>query len=129
MEHMLADIKRSIYEDGEVSEAEVRLLADVLARYGVTEQTVGVLLDLNTIMSGARYPDSFVALFVQTIAGFVMDSGGAVSEDKWRWLQNSLLKDSVIDDLEMALLDHIRNRATSLPPGMAQFTNLNLKAS
>lgn len=121
MDQFLHDIKVSIYEDGVISESEVALLADVIARYGATDETMEILLDLNTILSGSDYPSSFLTLFIDAVARFVVDESGAISDEKWRWLKQALLKDGIIDDLEACLLTALRHRASRMPTDMAAF--------
>ena len=121
MDQVLHDIKVSIYEDGVISESEVRLLADVIARYGATDETMEVLLDLNTILSGSDYPSSFLALFIDAVASYVVDESGAIGDQKWLWLKQALLKDGIIDDLEACLLTALRQRTRQMPSDMAAF--------
>src|SRR3954469_20326238 len=93
MNPVLRDIKVAIYEDGKIDEREVALLGEVIAGHGLTDDTMGVLLDLNNILSGSDHPESFVALFVESVGRYVVGEDGTVAPAKWTWLKNNLLKD------------------------------------
>ncbi|MGE5505447.1 MAG: hypothetical protein ACM31L_13580 [Actinomycetota bacterium] len=114
MNEYLRDLKQCVYEDGEIDEREVKTLRDVLAT-GVGEEEAELLLDLNTILTGSTYPESFEALFVDVLTRFAMDGGTALTAAKWDWLKGHLLRDNIVDELERKVLASIRAAAAEVP--------------
>lgn len=120
MRQELQDIKRHIYEDGTISDSEVTMLEGIMERWGVGEEEVRLLIDLNNVLSGEEHAPRFNALYVERIAGFMLDGGSSISSEKWDWLKENMLKDSQIDALEKRLLAELRGRVDILP---ADFDN------
>ncbi|MBI5163627.1 MAG: hypothetical protein HY985_06975 [Magnetospirillum sp.] len=115
MRQELRDLKMHIYEDGEIDEAEVRLLVGVFAASGIGEEEARLLFDLNTMVSGHTVPESFEQLFIAGISAFAIDADGIVTAERWAWLKDNLFKDDAVDALERRLLRAIAARATSVP--------------
>jgi hypothetical protein len=114
MNQYLQDLKRSVYEDGEIDEREVKMLRDILAG-GMGEEEADILLELNTVLSGSEFPASFETLFVESLTGFVLAGGTTVSAEKWSWLKAHLLNDRTVDALERKVLASIRAAASTVP--------------
>jgi hypothetical protein len=118
MREELQEIKRHIYEDGSVSDGEVKLLRDVFRRYGAGEEEARLLLDLNTILDGVTHIAAFDELFVETVTGYVVEAG-AVTADKWAWLAGHILRDGTVNALERKLLAALAAQGIALPATLA----------
>lgn len=114
MRQELQEIKRHIYEDGSIAEGEVRLLSDLLARYGLGQDEMELLLDLNTILSGEPHPESFDTLFVDSLVKFMGEGG----EGRWDWLKSRLFKDGALDALERRALAACAAQGMPVPEEM-----------
>ncbi|CAA7615257.1 hypothetical protein [Magnetospirillum sp. UT-4] len=115
MREELSDLKRHIYEDGSISDGEVKLLKDVFARYGLGEDEAGLLLDLNTVLSGEDHAASFEALFIDSLVAYLSEG------ERWDWLRSRLLKDGTVDALERRMLAACRDKGLALPADLAGF--------
>jgi hypothetical protein len=118
MNPYLSELKRSIYEDGEIDEREVKTLRDALAA-GIGEDEAELLLDLNTVLTGATYPESFETLFVESLTRFALGGGTVLTPAKWEWLKGHLLRDGAVDALEKKVLAAIRAVAAEVPDELA----------
>ncbi len=119
MRHELQEIKVHIYEDGSISDAELRLLRGLFAG-GFGEEEAALLLDLNNVLSGEDLPDAFADLFVEMLSGYVV-VGDAVDAGRWEWMRSTMLNDNTIDSIENRLLGEIAARAKDLPESLAQY--------
>lgn len=118
MNDYLKDLKMSVYEDGTIDEREVKMLRDILSQ-GMGEDEADLLLDLNTVLSGSEYPASFEALFVESLTGYALGGGTALTAEKWAWLKAHLLRDGTVDALERRVLHSIRAAAATVPEELA----------
>ena len=116
MDAFLTQLRNSVTADGVISEQEVVTLKGVLAKQGMNEETLNVLLDINTTLSGAKYPKSFEDLFIRSIFAFMLSTGNRIPDERWAWLKANLLSDGRIDDLERRLLLMIKAQARQYPP-------------
>ncbi len=116
MDPFLVRLKDSVTADGVISEEEVATLKGVLSKQGMNEETLSVLLAINTTLSGSKYPKSFEDLFVRSIFAYMLGTGNRIQDDRWAWLKENLLKDGVIDALERRLLLMIKQQSRQYPP-------------
>lgn len=117
MREELQEIKRYIYEDGHISDSEVKLLRDVFSRYGVGEDEARLLLDLNSVLSGEDHVPAFDDLFVETIVAYLIENA-AVSEQKWAWLEEQVFSDSDVNASERKILATLAERGIGLPASL-----------
>ena len=120
MEQLMNEIKMAIYDRGAITEKEVALMRSFIAREGLNECTARLLLDINNILSDEHH-ESFKDLYVSALTGFLLSDGSTMSDEKWRWLRENLLKDGIIDALERQLLTSLRQVMSSIPPEMEAF--------
>lgn len=116
MDAFLSQLRDSVTADGVIAEDEVATLKGVLAKQGMTEETLNVLLDINTTLSGSKYPKSFEDLFIRSIFAYMLGTGNRIQDGRWEWLKANLLSDGKIDDLERRLLMMIKSQARQYPP-------------
>jgi hypothetical protein len=114
MREELQDLKQHIYEDGVISEDEVDLLKAAFARYGLGEEEVGLLLDLNTVLSGETHVAAFDQLVIDSVVAF-MTAPGDLSL-RMIWLQAKLFRDGTVDGLERKVLDACTAAGVALSP-------------
>lgn len=113
MRQELQEIKQAIYEDGDISAAEVKMLKDVFAA-GFGEEEAELLLDLNHVLSGHGLAPEFADLYVDCLSGWAVDNG-TLPAGRWAWIKGHILRDAVIDGIEAKLLERIRTMVSSLP--------------
>ncbi|CAA7613248.1 hypothetical protein MTBLM5_110002 [Magnetospirillum sp. LM-5] len=119
MRQELQEIKVHIYEDGSISESELRLLRGLFAG-GFGEEEAALLLDLNNVLSDEDLPAAFADLFVEMLAGYVVVDS-AVDAARWEWMRSTMLNDNQIDAIELRLLGEIAGRAKAVPESLAQY--------
>lgn len=112
MREELQEIKRSIYEDGTIAESEVTLLQGVFARYGLGEEEIALLLDLNSVLSGHAHAAAFDQLFIDSVVAFMAAPGDL--EARMSWLHARLMKDGIVDELERKALAACAERGIAM---------------
>ncbi|TAN44168.1 MAG: hypothetical protein EPN26_16950 [Rhodospirillales bacterium] len=117
MRQELQDLKEHIYQDGEISESEVKLLGDYF-KAKFDEEEARLLLNLNNILSGGEMAASFADLYVNSLAGYVVKDG-RISDAHWAWLYQELHDDHQVDAIEKRLLAEIASRLKEVPASMA----------
>ena len=120
MDELIAEIKMTVFESGVIDDSALALIKNFIVRYGVTEETARLLLDLNNVLSGTHNPN-FDDFFVSTIVQFMLGTGALISDEKWLWLKNNFLKDGIIDALERNVLLKLATLAPPLPEDMQIF--------
>lgn len=123
MRSELQAIKMHVYEDGTIDQAEVKMLRGIVGADNPGEEEVRLLLDLNTVLSGADMDPAFVDLLVEATVSFVLDSDGTISDDKMAWLEGNISKDGKTDANEIRILREIETRAGRLPDRLAALLN------
>ncbi len=117
MRQELQDLKEHIYEDGAISESEVKLLSDYFnVQFGADEALL--LLNLNNILSGHDITPAFADLYVANLASYVVTDGN-ISDAHWAWLYQELHDDHQLDAIEKRLLAEIASRLKDVPASMA----------
>ena len=121
MRQELQEIKVLIYEDGQISDSELKMLSGLFA-HSFEEDEATLLLDLNNVLSETGVPEPFVQMFVTWLAGYVVVDG-ALDDGRWDWMRRTMLNDSTIDETEKRLLREIRSRIQSVPDSLAVFVD------
>jgi hypothetical protein len=119
MRQELQEIKVHIYEDGSISDSELRLLRGLFAG-GFGSEEASLLLELNNILSGEDLPPEFATLFIDFLAGYVV-SDGSLDLARWEWMRTTMLADNTIDAIENELLVEIARRIQSVPESLARY--------
>ena len=122
MEQLMNEIKMAIFDRGAVTEKEVDLMRAFVAREGLNECTARLLLDINNILSGEHH-ESFEKLYLGALLSFLLADGSTMSDERWQWLRENILKDGIVDALERRLLETLCRVMTSIPPEMREFSD------
>ncbi len=110
-------------EDGVIDEAEVKMIRAVIygtgggAGEGVDRAEADFLFELNDAVTGKENHPSWQELFVEAIGKHVLEdeeSPGAIDEDEADWLIGRIEGDETVDDTEKALLQAIKEKASSV---------------
>jgi len=117
----LQAIKMHVYEDGKIDQSEISMLRGIVDAEQPGEEEVRLLLDLNTVLSGADNDPGFAELLVEATLKYVLDDDNAVSDDKLAWLETVIAKDGKTDANEMRILHALQEKADRLP---ARFASL-----
>ncbi len=123
MRSELQAIKMHVYEDGTIDQAEVKMLRGIVGADNPGEEEVRLLLDLNTVLSGADMDPEFVDLLVEATVSFVLESDGTISDDNMAWLEGNISKDGKTDANEIRILREIEAKAGRLPDRLAALLN------
>jgi hypothetical protein len=120
MEELMRELKMAIFDRGAVTEKEVALMRSFIAREGLNECTARMLLDINNVLSGEHH-ESFDELYMGALLAFLLGDGSVMSEERWGWLRENLLKDGIVDALERRLLETLCRVMTEIPAEMREF--------
>nr|CRH05746.1 Protein of unknown function [Candidatus Magnetococcus massalia] len=118
-------IKALILEDGEIDEAESKLLRDMIystwtedSKEQVSRWEVEFLFDLNEGIEVEKRPGSWQELFIDATTSHVMsdqESEGVIDAEETAWLIDMIEKDDIYDPNEIALLQHLLKTAQDIP--------------
>jgi hypothetical protein len=115
----LQAIKMHVYEDAKIDQSEISMLRGIVDAEQPGEEEVRLLLDLNTVLSGADNDPGFADLLVEATLKYVLDEDNAVSDDKLAWLETVIAKDGKTDANEMRILRWLQEKADRLPDRFA----------
>lgn len=114
----LDELAADIIADGVVDAQEVAQIRERLYADGVIDrEEADFLFKVNDAVSGADNDPGWQTLFAEAITGHVLDdeeSPGVVDEDEAQWLISRIEGDETVDGVEKALLQTIKDKATSL---------------
>lgn len=120
---VLNSLKAPILEDGIIDAAEVAMIRKVVYGAGgaggeaVDQVEADFLFELNDAVSGNANDPAWKALFVEAISAFVLQdeaSPGEIDEDEAQYLIDKIMADGSVDDVEQALLDNIKAKASKI---------------
>ncbi len=118
----LAEIKAEILEDGIIDAQEAASLKERLYDDGIIDQEeADFLFEVNDAVSGNTNDPAWKDLFVQGVSDFVLadeKTPGEVDADEAAYLIKNIEGDGKIDDVEKALLQNIKAKATSIDPSL-----------
>lgn len=123
MRSELQAIKMHVYEDGAIDQSEVEMLRGIVGAETPGEEEVRLLLDLNTVLSGANMAPEFADLLVDATLQFVLGGDAGVSDEKIAWLEANISKDGKTDANEVRILRAIEAKTGQLPPQLAALLN------
>lgn len=122
MKNTFKALAEEITRDGSVDATEAATLRGVVFADGdVSREEAELLIDINNRVSGKSNSPRFDALYVEAVAGSVLeDSGtpGVVSEEEGNWLAQQLSADGQIDTNERTVLATIKARANTMPQSL-----------
>ncbi len=122
-EFLLVSFKNLILEDGVIDAAEVKTIKSIIYGAGgaggakVDVKEAEWLFELNDGVSGKENHESWKALMVEAISKYVLEdetSPNEVDDTEAEWLIAKIMKDGSMDDVEKAILDNIKAKATKI---------------
>jgi uncharacterized membrane protein YebE (DUF533 family) len=120
---VLNSFKTLILEDGVIDAAEVKTIKSIIYGAGgaggakVDAKEAEWLFELNDAVSGKANHESWKALIVEAITKYVLEdetSPNEVDDAEAEWLVSKIMKDGSIDDVEKAIIDNIKAKATKI---------------
>lgn len=115
----LDELKKSILADGVIDDQEVKQLREVLYADGIIDkEEAEFLFELNNAVSGKVNHSSWATLFIEAISSYLLDdeiSPNEVDEDEAKWLIEKIQGDGKLDEIEIALINNLKEKAKKLP--------------
>jgi hypothetical protein len=120
---VLASFKTLILEDGVIDAEEVKAIKSIVYGAGgaggakVDLKEAEWLFELNDGVSGKANHESWKALMVEAISKYVLDdetSPNEVDDTEAEWLISKIMKDGSMDEVESAILNNIKTKATKI---------------
>ncbi|MBU1741372.1 MAG: TerB family tellurite resistance protein [Proteobacteria bacterium] len=120
---MLKSLEGAILEDGIIDADEVQMIRDVIfgsgggGGEGVDKAEAEFLFRLNDAVTGKENSPLWGELFVEAIGKFVLEdeeSPGEIDAGEAAYLIEKIMADGQVDDVELALLVHIKNNAKAI---------------
>lgn len=126
----LEDFAAEILEDGIIDAEEVTAIKEKLYEDGVIDrEEADFLFKLNDAASGKSNDASWHSFFIEAITDHVLadeESPGVIDEDEANYLIDKIKGDGQVDEIELALLVNICDKATGESPEF--FTNFVLSS-
>lgn len=126
----LEELKRKIYKDGFISDAEIPLIEDYLGEDAGMNKTKGnFLFDLKNNYAKGKLPSKFKSLFVHSITAYLLDdedSPGEIDDDEAKWLRAKIQYNGKIDEYDKALLENLKQRSINFPE-ILQYKSLRVR--
>jgi hypothetical protein len=118
------ELKKNLLADGIIDAEEVQKLRKELYADGVIDrEEADLLFELNDATSGANNDPSWQILFVEALTSHLLEdltSPGEIDDSEADWLIAHIVKDSVFDENEKALIQNIKAKAKKLSPKLAE---------
>jgi len=120
---VLSSFKTLILEDGVIDAAEVKTIKSIIYGAGgaggvkVDVKEAEWLFELNDAVSGKANHESWKALMVEAITKYVLEdetSPNEVDDAEADWLVAKIMKDGTMDEVEKAILENIKAKATKI---------------
>lgn len=127
---VLESFKNSILADGVIDAAEVKVIKKIIFSAGgaagakVDLKEAEWLFELNDAVSGKANHESWKSLMVEAISMYVLEdeaSPNEVDDDEADWLIAKIMKDGSMDDVEKAILENIKSKATKISSKLNSF--------
>ncbi len=118
-------LKKSILEDGIIDVEEVEMIKQFIYGNGgsngnkIDQFEADLLFELNDAVSGQVNCSEWKETFVEAISKYLLEdenSPGAIDQNESNWLISKIENDEEYDETEKALLLHIKEHATEIPP-------------
>lgn len=122
---VLASFKKLILEDGVIDAAEVKTIKSIIYGSGgaggakVDVKEAEWLFELNDAVSGKANHESWKSLMVEAISKYVLEdetSPNEIDDNEADWLVAKIMKDGTMDEVEKAILENIKSKATKISP-------------
>jgi hypothetical protein len=119
----LEQLKTELLADGIIDAEEVRELDIVLFADGrIDTAEAEFLFELNNAVSGKDNHSSWQDLFIKAISSFLLEDDRSAEEidtEEAEWLYRKIKGDGAIDDVEKALLIHLKKMSKNFPANLA----------
>jgi len=121
------DLTKEIQVSGIIRESDIAQLKRELYSDGAIDQTeADLLFGLNDACAGANNHADWPVFFSEAICSFLLNdenSPGVVDESEASWLLEKVQGDGTIDTAEIAVLQLLKKKATSLPENLQSLIN------
>ncbi len=120
---VLVSFKNLILEDGVIDAAEVKTIKSIIYGAGgaggakIDVKEAEWLFELNDAVSGKANHENWTALMVEAIGKYILEdetSPNEVDDTEAEWLISKIMKDGSMDNVEKAILDSIKAKATKI---------------
>lgn len=127
-EFVLTSFKNLILEDGVIDAEEVKMIRTVIYGAGgaggakIDVKEAEWLFELNDGVSGKANHASWGTLMVEAISKYLLEdetSPNEVDDSEADWLISKIMKDGSMDEVEKAIMDNIRTKATKISSKLA----------
>lgn len=121
----LTTLKAEILSDGKIDSTEVAKLREILlADNKIDTEEADLLFDLNTSCSSSDNAPEWQSFFVDAISSYLLNdehSPNVIDQVEANWLIAKIGEDGQIDKNEMALLNNLKSKATSMVPNLLEY--------
>lgn len=118
MNEQLNALVLSVIADGKVDAAEVSALREMIMKDGqVDREEAEALFKINDAVSGGENCPEWKQFFVEAVGSHLLNdatSPNVVDGEEAQWLLAKVSNDGKVDELEKALLTHIKANATTM---------------
>lgn len=109
---------KDIVADGVVDAQEVKEIQEAFYADGkIDKDEADAMFAINDAVSGNANDESYKDLFVKVISDYVLEDDetpGVIDADESAYLLSKIQGDGVVDDVEKALLAHLKAKAISI---------------
>ncbi|MCP3685346.1 MAG: TerB family tellurite resistance protein [bacterium] len=119
----LKALGQRIVEDGVVDPAEVEELHAVMGDGIVDREVADVIFDINDAVTGHDNCSEWKDFVVEAISSHVLndeDTPGEVDASEEEWLMSRIEDDGEVDEVGLAILQNIGDKAVRLPATMIE---------
>ncbi|MBD5296553.1 MAG: YqhA family protein [Bacteroides sp.] len=114
----LAELKKRLFSDGELSTSDIEQLKEAMFDGGMTMGKGEFLFDLKDSVNHKKVAVEFKQLFVDAISALLLEdeeSPGEIDDSEAKWLRAKIQSTGELDDFDKALLKNLKERAINYP--------------
>ncbi|MDR1984910.1 MAG: YqhA family protein [Prevotellaceae bacterium] len=117
--NILDEIKKSILDEGVITEKKVIMLREALYDDGgITKEKANILFELKNAFENNSNHASWETLFIDSITNFLLeddDSPGSIDDDEAQWLRAKIQRDGRLSRIDKALLENLKKQSINFP--------------
>ena len=119
----LETLKTELLADGKIDADEVKQIRATIYEDGVIDaEEVNFLFELNDAVSGNDNDPAWKTLFVEAISANILEDG-VIDAEETTLLVSKIQGDGAVDDVEKALLLHLKAEAKNFPAELESLLN------
>ncbi|MDR1674887.1 MAG: YqhA family protein [Tannerella sp.] len=127
----LQELKKSIFADGVIDEADITLLRGVIFdEEGVSRKKADFLFEIKDAIGKKKLTAELEVVFVEAITAYLLDdedSPGEIDESEAKWLRAKIQYKGYVDHIDKRLLANLRKRSINFPE-ILNYKNKPVKA-